>query len=343
MNIPKIIHQIWLGPRTRPQFWMDTWKIDYLNNYPDWEYRLWTEKEVKELTLVNKKFYNRLAKNNKRYDKFAGMADILRYEILYQFGGVFIDADSIWMNNKNLDDLLTICHKQMKTKVLNRILKNKKVDPNILNQIMEVQDDKITFNLQTLRSHLDPDLNIDLDINQCLFCAWEPDRNHVANGVMGANPGNTALKEIIYNKLPLRCQKIGMEKPYLSVGPFLLDLVRKDMVVLPDYYFYPVYWQNNKNKIIWLSKKERDNVRKDCYMYQFGYTTNQLGEKVKQRMNLLKETKKKNNSNNSNNNNNNNNPKNNSNNNLKNNNPKIKKKPKKNIKKQFIYNPPKKG
>ena len=28
--IPKIIHQIWLGPNKRPDIWMNTWKIDYI-------------------------------------------------------------------------------------------------------------------------------------------------------------------------------------------------------------------------------------------------------------------------------------------------------------------------
>ncbi len=35
-----------------------------------------------------------------------GKSDILRYLILYKYGGIYIDADSVWLNNKNFDDLL---------------------------------------------------------------------------------------------------------------------------------------------------------------------------------------------------------------------------------------------
>ena len=98
MEIPKIIHQIWLGPNKRPDIWMNSWKNDYINKYPEWTYKLWTEKEIDELDLINKKQYN----NEKFYN---GKSDIARYEILYKFGGIFIDADSLWIQN-SLNDIL---------------------------------------------------------------------------------------------------------------------------------------------------------------------------------------------------------------------------------------------
>ncbi len=80
-NIPKIIHQIWLGPNPRPKEWMQTWE----KAHPDWEYKLWTDTNLPKL------------KNQKQFDtinSYPGKADILRIELLYQFGGVYIDADS---------------------------------------------------------------------------------------------------------------------------------------------------------------------------------------------------------------------------------------------------------
>ena len=98
MEIPKIIHQIWLGPNKRPDIWMNSWKIDYINKYPDWEYKLWTEKEINELNLINNKQYE--------HEQFYnGKSDIARYEILNKFGGIFIDADSLWINH-SLDEIL---------------------------------------------------------------------------------------------------------------------------------------------------------------------------------------------------------------------------------------------
>ena len=95
MSIPKIIHQIWLGPNKQPDVWMNSWKYDYINNNPDWEYKLWTEKEINNLNMVNKKQYD--------FEKFYnGKSDIARYEILNQYGGVFMDADSLWIKDNNI-------------------------------------------------------------------------------------------------------------------------------------------------------------------------------------------------------------------------------------------------
>lgn len=79
-NIPKVIHQIWLGPLAPPNAAMESW----VTNHPDWEYKLWTEKNLPAL------------KNQAAFDKsdnYPQKADILRYEILFQFGGVYFDAD----------------------------------------------------------------------------------------------------------------------------------------------------------------------------------------------------------------------------------------------------------
>ena len=94
MSIPKIIHQIWLGPNKRPKIWMDSWEFDYIKQNPDWKYKLWTEKEINELKLINRDKYD-------REPTYPGKSDIARYEILNQFGGVFIDADSLWIDKPN--------------------------------------------------------------------------------------------------------------------------------------------------------------------------------------------------------------------------------------------------
>jgi hypothetical protein len=81
LHIPKIIHQIWIGPKSRPQQWMHTWKA----LHPDWEYRLWTEENLPP--LVNQKQFDAMR-------HYSGKADILRYELLYRHGGIYMDADS---------------------------------------------------------------------------------------------------------------------------------------------------------------------------------------------------------------------------------------------------------
>ncbi|NGX26887.1 MAG: hypothetical protein K940chlam6_00813 [Chlamydiae bacterium] len=83
-RIPKIIHQIWLdGPIPESiQKLQETWK----KQHPDWEYHLWTGKEIEFLYLQNRTLYDAVS-TSKAKNK------ILRYEILYQFGGLFVDID----------------------------------------------------------------------------------------------------------------------------------------------------------------------------------------------------------------------------------------------------------
>ena len=94
-KIPKIIHQIWVGPKTPPEIFKHS-QESFKRLHPDWEYKLWTDADIPSLNLHNKKFYD-LSTN------YGEKADIMRYEILYKFGGVYADVD--FMCFKPLDVL----------------------------------------------------------------------------------------------------------------------------------------------------------------------------------------------------------------------------------------------
>ena len=83
-RIPKIIHQIWLGSPVPDEFkeYMASWQ----KVHPDWQYRLWTDADVASFGLTNQQVYD-AAKN------YGQRSDIFRYEILYRFGGLYIDTD----------------------------------------------------------------------------------------------------------------------------------------------------------------------------------------------------------------------------------------------------------
>lgn len=97
-KIPKIIHQIWIGPRLVPMEWISTWK-KFCKKY-NWTHYLWTNKEVESFKLINKKHFD----NAKSWQQ---KSDILRYEILYKYGGIYLDADMIWLN-LNLEKYLPL-------------------------------------------------------------------------------------------------------------------------------------------------------------------------------------------------------------------------------------------
>lgn len=110
ISIPKTIHQIWLGPKKRPDIWMDTWKHKYCTKYPEWTYKLWTEDEIDDLELINQQQYDYETYYNAK-------SDIARYEILSRFGGIFMDADSMYLDNQttdksnNLDWIIEVANK----------------------------------------------------------------------------------------------------------------------------------------------------------------------------------------------------------------------------------------
>ena len=65
---------------------MDTWK----DKHPDFEYIRWNEEEFIKRDM---KFecQNRIDE----MEQWCGKADIIRLELLYKYGGVFLDADSL--------------------------------------------------------------------------------------------------------------------------------------------------------------------------------------------------------------------------------------------------------
>ncbi len=97
-NIPRKIHQIWLGGSVPKQYhnYMQSWQ----RFHPGWEYYLWTDKNATEYMRLNSPMYRNflVCKNN-------GMkSDILRYAILCNIGGVYVDTDFECL--KSFDDLL---------------------------------------------------------------------------------------------------------------------------------------------------------------------------------------------------------------------------------------------
>ncbi len=96
MSIPKLLHQVWLGPRPRPAEWMHTWRD--LN--PSYDHRIWNEAELAALGIVNRHVYDRYLSEGV-YD---GAADVARVEILNRLGGMYVDADSVAV--RPIDDAL---------------------------------------------------------------------------------------------------------------------------------------------------------------------------------------------------------------------------------------------
>jgi mannosyltransferase OCH1-like enzyme len=96
IQIPKIIHQVWINDthldnpkREIP----DNWKIsvsEWKRLHPDWEYILWTDEKVWNYLESMRPEFIDLYKN---YEYLIQRADMIRYLILYDYGGIYSDLD----------------------------------------------------------------------------------------------------------------------------------------------------------------------------------------------------------------------------------------------------------
>ena len=96
--IPKVLHFIWLGPKDFPRESIPN-LLSWIEKHPGWKVKFWTDRKrhlphaALEECLVKEWRYPSLEKCYAKSDNFAEKADLLRYEILLQEGGVYVDHD----------------------------------------------------------------------------------------------------------------------------------------------------------------------------------------------------------------------------------------------------------
>lgn len=91
MNIPNKLKHIWIGPAPPPVKWMSTWP----SKHTLWDYSIFGNDN-----LINRKFYNQhLIDEYMSRGIYCGVADLIRYELLYEEGGFITEADSICLEN----------------------------------------------------------------------------------------------------------------------------------------------------------------------------------------------------------------------------------------------------
>jgi mannosyltransferase OCH1-like enzyme len=82
--VPRILHQIWLGRDPLPEEFV-VYQESWLRHHPRWELVVWTEENLPD-DLRRAEIYERLRVPAER-------ADLLRLEVLYRHGGVYVDTD----------------------------------------------------------------------------------------------------------------------------------------------------------------------------------------------------------------------------------------------------------
>lgn len=107
MSIPKVFHQIWLNGNM-PKEYQELTEL-LLSLHPGWEYKLWTNQNKPK--LFNEEIYNKMP-----FEKFK--ADLIRYEVLLQEGGVYLDVDFLFQRNMNIflqNEFIVINQKNFRT------------------------------------------------------------------------------------------------------------------------------------------------------------------------------------------------------------------------------------
>ena len=92
MNIPKKIHQIWIGPRVLPEKYVEM-TADMEAMHPDWEYKLWSHDEIFNDLYADDIYLQAYIKEPETF-KWAFITDRIKLLLLRDFGGVYIDVDA---------------------------------------------------------------------------------------------------------------------------------------------------------------------------------------------------------------------------------------------------------
>ena len=85
IKIPKVIHQIYIGEKEMPNQQLE-WRKTWQKFNPDWELILWDDERLKTIDLQNEDSF-------KYCKSIASKVDLIRLEIIYNFGGLYIDTD----------------------------------------------------------------------------------------------------------------------------------------------------------------------------------------------------------------------------------------------------------
>ncbi len=98
LRIPKIVHFIWIGPRAFPRESVENVRTWMAKN-PDWTFNFWTDRNRPvpvpgmQTRMIQDLNFLKLKECFAKSDNYGEKSDVLRYEILYQEGGVYVDHD----------------------------------------------------------------------------------------------------------------------------------------------------------------------------------------------------------------------------------------------------------
>jgi len=211
-QLPKIVHLIWLGPQKVPAM-VATWTKSFNEMHKDWIVYLWREHALSTLLMKNRGCFD-------RGSDYREKSDLARLEILNQFGGVFIDTDSIWLG-RPLEPIIQAAG-----------------STGFFTSFEPLQGSKEVHGFNDME-----------DLEQ--FRKWAPGAQAVTqNGVIGSTPGHPLLQKAL-SIIPERCSK-DPGQPWATTGPWLLSFAIAELqrefgasrlvTILPHTSLFANFW-----------------------------------------------------------------------------------------------------
>jgi hypothetical protein len=97
-RVPQVVHFIWIGPRQFPRESVENVRT-WMAKHPDWRFCFWTDRQRPlpcpgmQMRLIQDVEFLKLKNCFAKSDNYAEKSDLLRYEILYREGGIYVDHD----------------------------------------------------------------------------------------------------------------------------------------------------------------------------------------------------------------------------------------------------------
>jgi mannosyltransferase OCH1-like enzyme len=94
-EIPHAIHRVWLGGAAMPEAHA-RFGQSFAELHPGWEQRLWTDADLPSLDIGQAE--------RERARSASELSNLVRYEVLYRIGGVYVDTDVLCL--RPFDELI---------------------------------------------------------------------------------------------------------------------------------------------------------------------------------------------------------------------------------------------
>lgn len=196
---------------------VSSWTTQFTKANPQWTVMLWREDSLAEVLMSNEGCYQRATDYREK-------SDLARLEILAQFGGVFIDTDSIWLG-KSLEPILAMAQ-----------------GTGFFSSFEPMEGSKEVGGFNDMEEYRD-------------FQKWAPGAEAVIqNGVIGSVPGHTLLQAAL-GLIPQRCSK-APDTPWVTTGPYLLSFTLAELArdqspnrlitILPHSTLFANFWHNTR-------------------------------------------------------------------------------------------------